>query len=350
QTEGIGSRFEADRFDIFCKPQGDYQALLDRFQNKMNQLFPNATIRLRMGVMLWQEGLEIVQLFDRARTASSKVRGGDRHLMVYDEAMQKRERLDERLVNDLARAIREHEFKVFYQPKYDIQSEPPRLSSAEALIRWQHPELGMVSPADFIPLFERNGQIYEIDKYVWMDAARQIAEWRGAYGVTLPVSVNLSRVDVQDPSLEKTLDDLVAEYALDRRAFKLEVTESAYTENAEHLTNVIYKLREKGHEIEMDDFGSGYSSLNMLSSLPIDVLKMDRAFIQNIEHSDRAMRLVELILDIARSLQVPVIAEGVETEKQMMMLRQAGCALVQGYYFSRPLPAAEFEKLIAGMG
>ena len=347
QTEGIGSRFEADRFDIFCKPQENYQLILDRFQDRLRELFPNAGIRLRMGVMPWQEGLTPVQLFDRARTACSMVRGSGKHLVIYNEEMQKKERLNERLVSDLGRALREHEFKVYYQPKYDIRSDPPRLSSAEALIRWQHPKLGMVSPGDFIPLFEENGQIREIDRYVWKETARQVAEWREKFGITLPVSVNLSRVDVQDPKLEETFDELMEEYTLVRRDFKLEVTESAYTENAAYLTEVIKRLRAKGHEIEMDDFGSGYSSLNMLSSMPIDVLKMDGAFIRNIEHSERAMRLVVLILDIAQNLQVPVVAEGVETEQQLVMLKQAGCALVQGFYFSKPLPAEEFEKLIA---
>ncbi|MBQ9605587.1 MAG: EAL domain-containing protein [Lachnospiraceae bacterium] len=344
ETDGIGSRFEADRFDIFCDPQDDYRALLDRFQGKVSEAFPSASIRLRMGVMPWQADMNPVQLFDRARTANTKLRGTERHLMIYDEAMQMRERLKERLVNDQSHAVRAHEFQVYYQPKFNIQSEPPRLSSAEALIRWQHPDLGMVSPVDFIPLFESTGQICEIDRYVWQEAARQIAEWRDKYGTTLPVSVNLSRVDIQDPTLEGTLDELVSKYGLEREVFKLEVTESAYTENAGQLDEVIRELREKGHEIEMDDFGSGYSSLGMLSSMPVDVLKMDRAFIQNIEYSEKDMRLVELILDIAKNLQVHVVAEGVETEKQMMMLKQAGCELVQGYYFSRPLAPEEFEK------
>ena len=346
RTRVIASRIEADRFGIFCEPQADYQALLDRFQRRLNEMSGNANLRLRMGVMPWQKDLEPVQLYDRAHTACSMVRGSGRRLMIFDEAMRKREELDRRLVNDLGRAIRQRELAVYYQPKYDIQSEPPRLSSAEALVRWQHPELGLVSPEDFVPLFERNGQIQEIDRYVWTEAARQVADWRDRLGVTMPVSVNLSRVDVLDPGLEGILDGLVTEFGLERSHLKLEVTESAYIENAEQLSRIIRRLREKGYEIEMDDFGSGYSSLNMLSSMPIDVLKMDRAFIRNIEFSEKDARLVELILDIARNLQVPVIAEGVETENQLTMLKRAGCALVQGFYFSGPLPADEFEAEI----
>ncbi len=347
ETEGIASRVEDDSFDIFCKRQDDYQALLDRFQEKLDSLSHSASIRLRMGVSPWREGVEPVLLFDRARAACSMVRGDYKtHLMVYDEEMRNREILNQRLQNDLRRAVEERELSVFFQPKFDIQCDPPRLSSAEALIRWQHPELGLVSPGVFIPLFESNGQITVVDNFVWTEVARQIGLWRDKYGVTVPVSVNLSRVDVFDPQLEQILDALIADNGLEHKAFKLEVTESAYTESAEHMIELIKRLRRKGFEIEMDDFGSGYSSLNMLSSMPIDALKMDMKFIRNLEHSEKDLRLVEVVLDIAKYLEVPVVAEGVETQRQYELLREAGCQLVQGYYFSRPVPPEEFEKLI----
>ena len=346
-TKGIASRFDADRFDIYCAPQPDYRALLDRFQERMNDLSRNASIRLRMGVAPWREGLEPMQLFDRASAACNMVRGDYKtRLMVYDEDMLEREMLNQRLLNDLRRAVEERELRVFYQPKYNVQCDPPKLTSAEALIRWQHPELGMVLPGAFIPLFEGNGQISVVDNYVWSEVARQIARWKEQFGVTVPVSVNLSRVDVFDPALEETLTGLVAEKGLERSSLKLEVTESAYTENAGKMIERISRLREMGFMIEMDDFGSGYSSLNMLSAMPIDVLKMDMRFIKNIERDERDFWLVEVVLDIARHLKVPVVAEGVETGEQVEKLRRAGCELIQGYYFSRPLPPEEFEKLI----
>ena len=346
-TKGIASRIEADRFDIFCLHQDDYEAILDRFQQKVDSISKNASIRLRMGVKPWREGVEPIVLFDQARAACNMVRGDyTTHLMVYDEDMRMREMLNQRLLNDLRRAEDERQLRVYFQPKYDIRCDPPRLSSAEALIRWRHPDLGMISPGDFIPLFEGNGQISIVDNYVWAEAARQIAEWRQRFGVTVPVSVNISRVDVFDPELEHTLNGLIKKNGLDHKCLKLEITESAYTDNADQLISVISRLRDYGFEIEMDDFGSGYSSLNMLSTMPIDVLKMDMKFIRNIEHSEKDLRLVELVLDIARYLRVPVVAEGVETEKQMELLRELGCQLVQGYYFSRPLPPEDFEALI----
>ena len=344
EAGGIGGRFGADRFDIFCRSGVNYQEIFDRLQGKLDILSPNASVRLRMGAASWQEDLEPVQLFDQARTACSMARGHYmNHLIVFNESVRRRELLDQRLLNDLRSALDSFEFEVYYQPKYNIQFDPPKLVSAEALLRWQHPRLGMIPPDDFIPLFERNGKIGEVDKYVWNQAAKQITRWREQYGVTIPVSVNLSRVDVVDPELESTLDGILRQYQLEHKAFKLEVTETAYTENAEQVVRVVESLRRKGYEVEMDDFGTGYSSLNMLSTMPVDVLKMDREFIRNLEHSEKDSQLVALILGIAKNLDIPVVAEGVETESQLQMLKELGCSVVQGYFFSRPLHPVDFE-------
>ena len=346
ETEGIASRIEADRFDIFCLHRENYHEVLGGLQKAVNAMSDRVNVRLRMGVKPWSEGIEPSLMFDRARVACNMVRGSYKtHLMVFDDDMRERELFQQRLLNDLRRAVEEHQFIVYFQPKYNIQCDPPRLSSAEALIRWRHPELGMISPGTFVPLFERNGLIHVVDNYVWEQTVRQIAAWRDKLGMTLPVSVNRSRTDIFDPALENLLN-LVESNGLTPKELKLEVTESAYTDNASQLISVIENLRGYGFEIEMDDFGSGYSSLNMLSSLPIDVLKMDMRFIQNVREDVREFRLVELILDIARYLDVPVVAEGVETAEQLALLRKAGCELVQGYYFSKPVPPEEFEKLI----
>ena len=347
ETEGIASRFEADRFDIYCAQQDDYRALLDRFQRKVDSISPNVSIHLRMGVKPWQADMEPLLLFDQAHTACNLVRGDYQNpLKIYNEDMHARELLNQRLLNDLRNAAEQRELVVFYQPKYDVQVNPPRLSSAEALIRWRHPELGLISPGVFVPLFESNGLISVVDNFVWSEAARQMRLWKEKYGVVIPVSVNLSRADVFDPTLVDRLDRLIQDNGLSHNDMKLEVTESAYTDNAKVLLDVIHHLRSIGFEIEMDDFGSGYSSLNMLSAMPIDVLKMDMKFVRNIEKSETDLRLVKLILDIARYLSLRVVAEGVETGGQLDLLRDAGCDLVQGFYFSRPLPPEEFEKLI----
>ena len=345
ENGGIAGRFGADRFDIFCRHTKDYQRIYDRLQTMLDNTAPNASIRLRMGVCPAQKELEPIQMFDMARTACNMARGSfKKRLIIFDETIRERELIEQRLLNDLRRALDSYEFEVLYQPKFDIQTTPPRLVGAEALVRWFHPELGTIHPADFIPLFEKNGKIAEVDKYVWSQAVRQIARWQAQYGVTIPVSVNLSRVDVFDPTLENTLEGILSQNGLEHSVLELEVTETAYTENADQLIQVFENLHQKGYTVEMDDFGTGYSSLNMLSSLPIDVLKMDRSFIQNIEKNERDVQLVALIIGIAKNLNIPVIAEGVETESQLLMLKKMGCSFVQGYYFSRPVHPSEFEE------
>ena len=344
RASGIAGRFGADRFDIFCEHTENYQSIYSQLQSKLEGMAPNTSIRLRMGVLPEQTQLDPVQMFDMARTACGMARGqSQEHVVIFDERVRKRELYEQRLLNDLRRALDNFEFEVHYQPKFNIQAEPPKLVSAEALIRWRHPELGMIAPDDFIPLLEQNGKIEEVDKYAWSEAARQVAHWRTKYGVLIPVSVNLSRIDVFNPKLEDTLDGILKKNGLDYDAIKLEVTESAYMENADQLIRVVGNLRRKGYTVEMDDFGTGYSSLNMLSTIPIDVLKMDRVFIQNIEDDQRTTQMVELILGIAKSMNLTVVAEGVETESQLHVLKSLGCEVVQGYYFSRPLHPTEFE-------
>ena len=345
EKSGIAGRFEADRFDIYCHPYEDYKQIFDRLQTALDGIASNLNLRLRMGVMPWQENMEPVELFDRARTACNMARGHYKeHLIIYDERVSEREGFEQRLINDFRHALEAQEFEVFYQPKYNIKVDPPQLYSTEALVRWNHPELGVVSPGDFIPLFERNGQIGLLDKYVWSQAARQVAEWKETYGITLPVSVNISRVDVFDPQLEQTLETILSENHLDHQSFKLEITESAYTESADQVIEVVESLRQKGFQVEMDDFGTGYSSLSMLSSMPIDALKMDMQFIRDIDYDEKNRQMVTVIMDIAKTLKLPVIAEGVETQSQLQTLKSMGFSLVQGYYFSRPLRAEDFAR------
>ncbi len=269
-----------------------------------------------------------------------------RSVVYYDDQMHEKSLLSMRLINEIHQAIEERQLKVYYQPKYAIQGEKPVLKSAEALIRWIHPELGMISPGIFIPLFEENGLIQQVDNYVWTEAGRQIRRWRDEFGVTLPVSANVSRVDLYDPEIRQKFAGIMKENALTPGDLYLEITESAYTEDSSKLIGVINELREDGFRIEMDDFGSGYSSLNMLTALPIDVLKMDMKFIRNIHVDERSLRLVEIVMEIARFLSVPVVAEGVEYEEQCALLKKAGCDIVQGFLFSRPLPAEEFTRFL----
>ncbi len=235
---------------------------------------------------------------------------------------------------------------VNYQPKFNIKGDKPVLCSAEALVRWIHPELGFVRPDLFIPLFEENGLVTKLDRYVWEESAKQIRRWKDELGVTIPVSVNVSRIDIAAPDMTDFITKIVKENGLSPSEYMLEITESAYTSDSKHIIEVVGNLRSLGHKVEMDDFGSGYSSLNMLTSMPIDVLKMDKAFIRNIKPGNKEMKLVELVLDIAKNLGVSVVAEGVETEEEYKMLKEAGCDIIQGYYFSKPLLPADLARFV----
>ena len=347
---GIVCRRSADTFLVYCPHRSDYPEILDRVSvllsgsdKKENRVW------LRMGVYAdVDKTIDIERRFDRAKQAADTVKNSfAKAIGIYDDSLLEQERQTEELLEDFAAAIREKQFLVYYQPKYDITRSEPVLSSAEALVRWKHPKRGMVSPGAFIPVFEKNGLIQELDNYVWNEAAAQIRDWKERFGVSVPVSVNISRIDMYDPYFIEKLDDIVARNGLEHRELLLEITESAYTEDSAQIVDTVNRLREKGFRIEMDDFGTGYSSLNMISDLPIDALKLDMQFIRNAFRERKDTRLLEVIFHLAESLEVPTIAEGVETAEQMLTLKSMGCDIVQGYYFSRPLPANEFEPLVA---
>ncbi len=346
---GIACRSVADTFYICISGMEDYAALADRITEGMASVsYSKAKIRLRIGINKDVDRSESPeQWFDHAKLACDGLRRDyTKTFAYYDKDLNDRQIYHARLINDMDSSITNRDFVVFYQPKYGIRGDRPVLRSAEALIRWKHPELGMISPGDFVPLFEGNGLVQKLDRYVWESAGEQIAAWKKKYGITVPVSVNVSRIDIYDPHLEETLFGILDRNGLTTKEMLLEITESAYSDNAALLIEVINNLRSKGFRIEMDDFGSGYSSLNMLTTIPIDVLKMDMKFVRNMLNDDKSLKLCELVMDISRFLEVPVVAEGVEEQAQLDKLKEMGCELIQGYYFSKPLPPEEFEELI----
>ena len=346
---GIACRYAADTFYIYHSCTSDYCTLAERILNEIAEgAFESANIRLRIGINKDVDRLvQPEQWFDHAKLACDGLRGDyTRQMAYYDSAIHDRQLYHERLIRDIDSSIANKDFTVFFQPKYGIDGDRPVLRSAEALIRWKHPELGMISPGDFIPLFEGNGLVQKLDRFVWEEAASQIAQWKKKFGITVPVSVNVSRIDIFDPDLEDRLLGILDKNGLTTSELLLEITESAYSDSAVRLIEVVNNLRDKGFKIEMDDFGSGYSSLNMLTTIPIDVLKMDMKFVSNMLKDEKSLKLCELVMDISRFLDVPVVAEGVEEKAQLDMLKSMGCQIIQGYYFSKPLPADQFEELI----
>ncbi len=348
EADGIACRCEADTFYMYISHRDNYEAMLNRIVTELTEVAGNSRINLRMGIYREADkSIDIETRFDRASFACNSLRNNYKTgFVIYDDSMHEKELYSEKLIGDMDAGVEEKQFKVYYQPKYNITGVDPVLSSAEALIRWEHPEYGMVGPGNFVPLFEENGLVQKLDHYVWREAAAQVKRWKDKYGITIPVSVNVSRIDIYDPDLEKKLLNIVEENGLEPSEYLLEITESAYTDNSEQIIETVKKLREDGFRVEMDDFGAGYSSLNMLATLPIDALKLDMLFIRKICEDDKELRMVQLMIDIAKFLKIPVIAEGVETKEQYELLKKVGCDIIQGYYFSKPVPEHEFEKLI----
>ena len=341
EINGMVCRREADTFMIYCLHQDDYSFVLDELK-KMD-----STIIYRIGVYEnVDKNIDVSIRFDRAKLASDKIKTSiSKNIEFYNEKMREKELYEEQLINDFEKSLKNNEFKVFYQPKFNVKKDIPYLSSAEALVRWFHPTLGLVSPVDFIPLFEENGLIHKLDKFVWSEVGKKIKEWKEKYGFYVPISVNVSRIDMYEPDFINTMLNIVKDNNLKPEDIYLEITESAYTSDSSQMIEIVNKLRALGFSIEMDDFGTGYSSLNMISELPIDVLKLDMVFVRN-AYKKNDTKIVEFIIDIAKYLSVPIIAEGVETKEQVDSLKNLGCDIIQGYYFSKPIPADDFEKFI----
>ena len=347
---GIVCRREADTFLLYCPHREDYRELVEKLTEALNpDENSEAQIRVHTGVYEHADrSQELERRFEHAHSAVQNIRGSATiSVAYYDRALHEKELFHAQLAAEFHAAIREEQFLVFFQPKFNIRPHRPVLASAEALVRWRHPQRGMISPGVFIPVFEGNGLIQELDHYVWRKTAAQIRDWKQRFGFSMPISVNVSRIDMFNPALVDTFRGILAEYGLQPGELLLEITESAYTEDSADIIKTVNQLRDCGFRIEMDDFGSGYSSLNMISSLPIDALKLDMQFIRDAFREGRDTRLIEVIIEIAEYLGVPVIAEGVETEEQLLTLKAIGCQLVQGYYFSKPVPAQDFERFLA---
>ncbi|MBR6089092.1 MAG: amino acid permease, partial [Anaerolineaceae bacterium] len=354
---GVCCRRAADTFFIYCPHKEDYESILEKAsEGLVDEEVSKNRVRLRMGVYSQvDKSIQIERRFDYAKIAANTVKSGFRTAIgIYDTKMHEAELFRERLLEDFKPSLENNRFKVYFQPKYDIRPENPVLASAEALVRWDHPELGMISPGIFIPLLEDNGLILDLDRYVWRETAARIRDWKDRLGFSVPVSVNVSRIDMLTPNLNSIFKEILEACDLSPDDLMLEITESAYTSDSDQVISTAKELRGMGmgFRIEMDDFGTGYSSLGMLTHLPIDALKLDMSFIRSAFGETRDVRMIELIIDIADYLHVPVVAEGVETEEQYMVLKAMGCDYVQGYYSSKQVPYEMFDHFLierAGM-
>ncbi|MDO4961636.1 MAG: EAL domain-containing protein [Eubacteriales bacterium] len=342
---GIQGRLSASR--IICIADQKYLSYSDEEIGKTINIFsadsPIRSAIVKIGIYEnINHRIPVTQLIDRTRRSMNKLRNQYQNVIArYDDTVRAVIEKEQRIEACMVEALDQGQFKVYYQPKHSASTG--RLTGAEALIRWIHPEYGFMSPADFIPLFEKNGFITSIDRFVAKRVIDNISDWQNKGLLAVPVSINYSRRDL----LFNNDFGYVLSYAdskkVDFKLIHVEITESMYVDNQALLMERIRDIRNCGIQIEMDDFGSGYSSLGLIKDMPLDVIKLDMSFMRDFE---KQRDIIKLIIDMAHSLGKSIVAEGVETESQLRTLQYFGCDTIQGYYFSKPLPGEEFEEYI----
>lgn len=259
----------------------------------------------------------------------------------FSDSMKEDQVWERRIEDDMENALYKHEFQVYLQPKYSTKQET--LSAAEALVRWVHPVIGFISPGKFIPLFEKNGFILQLDDYMLTEVARLQANWLSQGKKLVPISVNVSRAHFAEDNLAEHICYIVDRFKVPHEYIELELTESAFFDDKATLLNTVRKLKDLGFKVSMDDFGAGYSSLNSLKELPLDIIKLDAEFFRSVDDITRSNLIVGETISLAKKLGMQIVAEGIETREQVDFLAEQHCDLIQGYYFAKPLPVNEFE-------
>ena len=285
-------------------------------------------------------------IIDKANIAKrNREVGHESTYAIYSETMRQIAIEGKKIENDMKRALEAGEFKVYLQPQVDLKTG--KIVSAEALVRWIEPEKGLIPPIKFIPLFEKNGFVCKLDYYVWEEVIKTLAKWRENSQIMVPISINLSRADIQKKGMLEKIIQLLDKYGIPSEWVKAELTESMCLENDKLVLRKMELLKRKGIKIAVDDFGSGYSSLHMLKEMPIDILKIDKSFLNyEREMQEKDEILIRDVVELGKHLRMVIITEGVESLEQSDFLKEIGCDLVQGYYYGRPMPIENFERVL----
>ncbi len=341
----LAARIEADHFACLArKNEKAYDSLHKLCDRRFEQNGKTFQLHVHCGIFhVEDKPMPVSGMIDRARMAET-CNGDDyaKGYMVYDTAMKTTYIDNAEISSELSGALERGDFKVYYQPVMDAVTG--QIASAEALVRWIHPEKGMISPAVFIPVLEKTGYISRLDQYV-VQKVRQFQKTRYEAGLSVvPVSVNLSRVDFYDEEIMTTLMKDLAENSIPGWMMRIEVTETSYAAMEEHSNALLDQMRQYGIKLLMDDFGKGYSSLGLLQKCDFDILKIDMEFVRQISDNPKTRSILHAIIEMSHQLGLKVVAEGVETADQLEFLRDHGCDYIQGYYYSRPLPEAEFAQ------
>lgn len=341
----------SDHF-IMCMEEKSFSGVaVHKYISEQISLYrPDFEFVVRMGVYrVTDPNLNVTLMADRAFMAMKSIKKDfEKRIAYYDDSMRDQMMEEQELITAMEPAIQNEEFQIYFQPQYNYATG--KMTGAEALVRWVHPKKGMISPVKFIPLFEQNGFICHLDEYIWDKVCKFIRKWIDNGLKMVPVSVNISRRDIYNPKLCDFIINLTNKYEINPSMLRLEITESAYMEEPAQLIRVVEKLKNAGFVIEMDDFGSGYSSLNTLKDVPVDILKLDLKFLSSDKNdgasNKRGGSIMTSIVRMAHWLNLPIIAEGIETVEQAEFLKSIGCYTMQGFLFSRPIPEADFLDLM----
>lgn len=349
-TEGeVYARLSSDYFAIFCDYKNGRNKIIRKLDNIRSNIESNLSIvfeiSLCVGIYFVEEGeVDIQKAVNKANMARSVAKGKNINYAIYNEDVRNKLSEESMILDDIKIALVKNQFEVYYQPKFSLVTG--EMIGSEALIRWNHPEHGFISPAVFIPIAEKSKLILKIGRFVFERVCNDLSEWKKQGKKIVPVSVNLSRVELYQPDIVKFINKTIQMYNLSSDFIEIEITETVAINELNILKNVLNELRKHGFSISMDDFGTGYSSISCLRDMPIDILKLDKSFLGGIEHDERSHNIAKSIVSLAKSLDLVVIIEGVESKEQAELMKQFGCDLVQGFYFARPMPAKNFLDLL----
>ncbi len=347
QYGGVTGHFEGDNFCIVMPWRMELvEELQEDILAEVNRWGGAVGVVPTMGICPIDNTTLPPEIFyDRATLALPR-EGGRSTIVQYDPGMEDQFEEELRLLMEINNALDENEFVFYAQPQCDIFTG--KIVGAESLVRWQHRTKGLIPPGKFVPVLERSGMICQLDKQVWEKVCQWLRSWIDRGHQPVPISINISRIDIMAMDVPAYLTGLLEKYDLPVKYIKAEITESAYAEEDSTINNTVDRLREAGFLVMMDDFGSGYSSLNMLKSIAVDVLKIDMRFLEiTEEETQKGIGILESIVNMARMMGLPIIVEGVETLHQENVLRSMGCRYTQGYYYYKPLPIEQFEHLLS---
>lgn len=342
--ELLVARFSGDHF-YMCMGKKDFQEI--HFPQHFKTFLEDMDIKAAYGVFVTEgkERLPVNIMCDRASLAlHTKEQRQLDYIFYYSGEERDRILQEQEIENEMEQALKEKQFCIYIQPQYDVFQE--RIVGGEALVRWVHPQKGLIPPDKFISVFERNGFILQLDYYVWEETCKLLSKLKEDGITGIPISINVSRAHFYGTELKGKLAGLIEKYHLDPGDLELEITETMYAKNPDILYQKIHELREAGFKIAMDDFGSGYSSLNMLKEMPLDILKMDLKFLDGGDDDRKSQYILNALINLAKNLQLTVIVEGVETEIQVTFLRSIRNHYAQGYYYSRPVESSSYEAML----